>query len=79
MLKEVKRQLLPVLVSCMSAAFLIVLHDEYGFGGKRLSKILERVNLQFDAIYDEDVTIDDIIGLVKEETGIDLKRAENGL
>lgn len=72
-LKEVEQKLIPLLRAAMSAACLIVLHDEYGFGNKRLTKVLGRLNLQFEAIYDEDVTIDDIIKLVKDEVGIDLK------
>ena len=71
--KEVERELIPFLSACMNAAYLITLHDVYGFGGKRLTKILDKVNMQFEALHSKYVTVEEIFKIVEEELGICLR------
>lgn len=45
----------------MAAALIIVMHDKYGFREKRLKKLVELVNFQFNQCLDGEITIDEII------------------
>lgn len=51
---------------------LAVLHDEFGFGGKRLRRFWERFLLKADCLTDDYCTWMDIAETLKEETGLDL-------
>jgi hypothetical protein len=66
----------------MTAAFIISLNDEFGFGKDRIYRLLSKVNTQFECITHGDVTIEDI-KLWCIEKGIDYRLitgedAENG-
>lgn len=71
-LKDVGRELIPFISACMNAAYLITLHDLYGFGGKRLTKILDKVNMQFEALHSKYVTVEEIFKVIEDEVGISL-------
>ncbi|MCU7521972.1 MAG: hypothetical protein HF312_17285 [Ignavibacteria bacterium] len=64
----------------MIAAFSLALHDHFGFGNRRLRKLMDKVNRIFDALdYDgADMSIDDLLNLCKEVTGIDVKSEVGG-
>ena len=56
--------------------FLFVLHDELGFGKKRLMRILTRVQDLSDSIDKRYITFRDLIDTLYEETGVDLRGME---
>lgn len=56
----IKKEILLKAVHDLTAAFIISLHDEMGFGKKRIEQVLARTNEQFDSIMKDFITIDDI-------------------
>lgn len=51
---------------------LIVLHDKWGFGKKRLEKFLYEFAEQIDCLENKYVGFDDMIATIKEETGLNV-------
>ncbi|KXA10221.1 hypothetical protein, partial [Finegoldia magna] len=51
---------------------LIVLHDKWGFGKKRLEKFLYEFAEQIDCLENKYVGFDDMIAAIKEETGLNV-------
>ncbi|MDU2383225.1 MAG: hypothetical protein E7D50_01005 [Finegoldia magna] len=49
---------------------LIVLHDKWGFGKKRLEKFLYEFAEQIDCLENKYVEFDDMIEAIKDETGL---------
>lgn len=49
---------------------LIVLHDKWGFGKKRLEKFLYEFAEQIDCLENKYVGFDDMIEAIKDETGL---------
>ena len=49
---------------------LIVLHDKWGFGKKRLEKFLYEFAEQIDCLENQYVSFDDMIEAIKDETGL---------
>ena len=70
--KTVEKDIALNTADAVSALWIISLHDEFGFGKKRLDKVLERVNNQYEAIYlngqnnEEGCSIDDIYAVLRE-------------
>lgn len=75
-MKNAERRIIPMVTTGMNAARVMVLHDEFGFGEKRMVRALERVKLQFDALNGDNVKIDDMVQTIKAELGIDLTEGE---
>ena len=48
------------------------LHDEFGFGEKRVQRAIDRFNLKAECIADDYCTWDDQIQIVKDELNIEL-------
>lgn len=69
-LEAIKQEALKQAVHDLTAAFIITLKDEYGFGKKRMVTLLTRVNRQFECINDGEVTIEDIKEVCRE-SGLD--------
>lgn len=62
-------------VASIVAVFLVNLHDEYGFGAKRLQRLLDKFNATYDCIdTDPSLNIQDFYKLCYDEFGIDIKR-----
>jgi hypothetical protein len=55
------------------ACFVMTMHDKWGWGHKRLTRLLDQVNDQFDSVLKEYVSLDDIIQEVKDKLGVDIK------
>lgn len=55
---------------------LYVLKVKYGFGKKRLSKFMDEVLYQYECISQDYVTLEDMRGFIKDETGIEILDAE---
>lgn len=56
-----------------TALFLAALWDEYGFGMKRCSRVLERVSKLSSDIESGDISIEDLIEWCNEELGVIIK------
>lgn len=55
-------------------AMRLALRDKYGFGDKRLIKVIEDVKSTIESVADDFCTIDDILQTVEKETGINIKK-----
>lgn len=60
-----------IVLNTIAAGFLKVLHDDYGFGKKRLTDIKDKVEHQLACMADKYVRYTDILATIKEETGFD--------
>ena len=69
---KVRDKLVPQITSGMEAAFLLVLHDKYGFGTKRLNEVKALVDNQFDCIIGKYATIDEIKEVVEKDLKVKL-------
>lgn len=52
---------------------MLVLHDEFGFGEKRLFKFYEAFEKLYEGISENYLTIEDILKTLEEETGLIIK------
>lgn len=52
---------------------MLVLHDEFGFGEKRLFKFYEAFEKLYESINEDYLTIEDILKTLEEETGLIIK------
>ena len=60
-------------IQTMLAMQCMVLHDEFGFGKKRLQQAVERFNLKVDCLCEGYVTWQDYIDTLKDEVDIELE------
>lgn len=60
-------------LSDMFAVLSIVLHDEYGFGHQRLTKILEKCNSQYACLKGGYITREQLFELCQKTVGINFK------
>nr|DAV42083.1 MAG TPA: hypothetical protein [Caudoviricetes sp.] len=60
-----------IVLNTIAAGFLKVLHDDYGFGKKRLTDVKEKVEYQLACMADKYVRYTDILEMIKQETGLD--------
>ena len=51
---------------------MIVLHDKYGWGKKRLSDFMNHVLEQYDSFNKNFITLDDLWNTIEKETGVKL-------
>lgn len=49
---------------------MIVLHDKYGWGKKRLSDFMNHVLEQYDSFNKNFITLDDLWNTIEKETGV---------
>jgi hypothetical protein len=56
----------------MLAIPMIVLRDDFGFGGKRLTKFIDRALEQYKCFESGAVTIDELRQIIYEETGVSI-------
>lgn len=71
--EDFKKITTPRIITSVYAAFLISLHDEFDWGAKRLSRLLEKVDKQYTLINEDYCSIEDIKQVILDETGIDLR------
>lgn len=50
---------------------VMVLHDKFGFGKQRLSRLMDYALIWFDAVQKEEVRIMELVNIAKDECGID--------
>ena len=51
---------------------MIVLHDKYGWGNKRLSDFIDHVLEQYDSFNKNFIALDDLWNTIEKETGVKL-------
>lgn len=56
---------------------IATLHDEFGFGEKRVQRAVDRFNYKSECIADDYCSWEDYINTIKEELGIELSIREN--
>ena len=71
-MQEIKSKSINFTISAMQAAFVIALHDEFGFGPQRLERLISKVENQFDCIIEGTVELKDLIQWA-EEYGVKIK------
>lgn len=71
-LGEIQSEAISKTIRAYTAAWVISLHDEFNFGHKRLQRILDKVQNQFECVTAETVTIEDLVNWC-EEYGIEIK------
>ena len=68
---DLEMEITGIVLNTIVAGFLKVLHDDYGFGKKRLTDVKEKVEHQLKCIAGKYVRYTDILAMIKEETGFD--------
>ena len=58
-----------IVLKTVISAFIKVLHDDYGFGKKRLDAMKQKVDFQLECMAKEYVRYQDLLDMVEEETG----------
>lgn len=56
---------------------LLVLHDKYGWGKKRLTVFFKLLTKTIEMFTEQHYNIDDVIGTLNNETGIGLKKVRD--
>lgn len=74
--KEAEMRIIPRVKATYLVAFIKCLHDEFGFGLKRLTKLLSKVDEHFDCLYEKYVTMEDLKKMIVNELGIDIDEIE---
>lgn len=67
-LRSVARRVIPMVLYTS----LMVLHDKYGFGRKRLGDFTEEVFKLYEAIDQQFVSFEDLAKAIEEETGVQI-------
>ena len=49
-----------------------VLHDEFGFGGRRCQRFIKRFNTKAECLVDDMASWDDYIQMIRKELGIEI-------
>ena len=68
--QEITREACEVAYKSLFAVVGMYMHDKYGWGTQRISKMMEYVNTQFDAINEGYLTVDDVLKVLKDEVDI---------
>ncbi len=69
---KIKLDLTKELVTKITAALVISLHDTYNFKRKRIQRVLDKAMIQFECIDAGTVTLEDLTDWVKDELKIEL-------
>lgn len=76
MKKGMKSEATDVAVNIMNTVPLLVLRDNYGFGSKRLNEFHKHMMTMIKDIEEGRIDFRDILGVLKEETGIEIELPE---
>lgn len=69
--EKTKRMISDIVTNTAMSAMFKVLHDEYGFGKQRLERFNRQVISQLELMAEKYVTYQDILEMIKDETGFD--------
>lgn len=72
-MRQLKKEWTNKSIDLITMMFLMALHDEFGWGEKRLERVLTKVDSLAEHIHEKRLTIYDIQKTIKEETGLDYK------
>lgn len=64
-------------VEALMTCFALAEHRKHGFGAKRIARSLEYIDELMEKIINDEVTIDDYIRELEEETGVVVKCEED--
>lgn len=53
---------------------LIVLHDKFGYGAKRLERFMDELIKQYEAFDEGRITLDDLLKTIETETGVKVEK-----
>ena len=67
-----RERIIRVIVHQYSVVMATIMHDKYGFDGKKLLVMLDYVNDLWDSIIRDYVTVGDLEECLKEETGLEV-------
>lgn len=76
LLAEMQQNATEQVVWRYGAVLCMVLHDKFGFGGKRLRIVLGELTELFDSVNGDWCSFDDVANTLLEETGIDMRTLE---
>ena len=79
---DLEMEVTGIVLNTIVAGFLKVLHDDYGFGKKRLTDIKGKVEHQLRCMADKYVRYKDILDTIKRKpalTGLKMRWNDNGL
>jgi len=62
-----------IMTQGLTSAFLLILHDKFGFGHKRCTKLLNELYELMDSVDKNYLTLDDMKNAVEEELDIAIK------
>ena len=72
-LDEASSQIKQAVFDTVTTMAAMVLHDEFGFGQKRLERFIRRFTLKSECLMGGFVTWQDYLDIIRQETGLDLK------
>lgn len=72
------KEALEVLFKMEIALPLLALHDQFGFGKKRLLTFMNKYKTLFQAYLDKEITLEEIEQVLEEETGLTFKHNSDG-
>lgn len=61
------------IVFCIKVLMAVTMHDEFGFGNKRIKQMFKRFDLKAECLADDYTTWDEQVSIIAEECGIDMK------
>lgn len=76
-LDKATKKIKEMTIDTFTVLSVATLRDEFGYGLKRLTRFIDRMNLKAECLLDDMVTWQDFIDNIKEETGIELKIRRN--
>ena len=76
-LRQIKRQAVNDIatfdVEIMQTCFAVVLHEEFGFGPKRIERAIRAVDRKFGMILNDELTADELAKSLEDSTGIEVR------
>lgn len=70
-----KKEAIDKTYSWILASTLLVLHTDFGFGQKRMTKAMELIELQFNLIKEKNITGEELVEFVRQG-GVNIKKED---
>lgn len=71
-INEASEKIKHMVLDTMTIMTVLTLHDEFGFGRKRIQQFLDRFTLKAECIIEDYATWQDYQGIIRKELGFDL-------
>lgn len=72
-INEASEKIKHMVLDTMTIMTVLTLHDEFGFGRKRIQQFLDRFTLKAECILEDYATWEDYQSIVRKELGFDLR------